>query len=203
MLNINYINIIVTIILTIIIFICLVGMVLASKFQRKKDKKYKELVRIIKEKENATFKVKDGLSDEEIKAIDNNIDPSLLMQELYNTFLSLMNKEKELDSSFDDILTGTLKEVYENKINSSKEKKKYEITTGIELISYSIIDFNNDVIDFRININCFHYKMSNNTIVSGSNLEKVEQVLIITYKKINDKWLISKIEKPYEAQLHV
>lgn len=202
MLNIKVMNVIITISLSIVILACSIAIILASKFQRKKDKKYKELLRIIKEKEKATFEVKNGLTSDEIRSIDNRIDVNILMQELYNTFLEFINKVNNLETNFDDVLIGTIKELYESKIASSKEKHKYEVTDGIELIGYSIIEFKKDSLVFRLNINCFNYRMSKDAVISGSNLEKVEQILIITYKRVNDKWLISKLERAYEAKLN-
>ncbi len=202
MLSVKILNVIITISLSVVILVCSIGIVLASQFQRKKDKKYKEVLRIIKEKEKATFEVKNGLTSDEVRSIDNSIDANILMQELYNTFLEFINKTNNLETNFDDVLTGTIKEMYESKIASSKEKHKYEVTDGIELIGYSIMEFKNDSLVFRLNINCFNYRMSKGTVISGSNLEKVEQILIITYEKVNDKWLISKLEHAYEAKLN-
>lgn len=202
MLKFNLATQITIVILSIVIIICSIGIIIASKFQKKQNNKYKECLRIIKEKEGAIFQVKNGLNDEEINSIDSTLDVNNLMTYLYNLYLNLVDKEKNLDNDFDNVLTGTIKEIYVNKINNCKISKRYEITDGIELIGYSITDFSKDSLDFRLEINCHNYKMSEDTIVSGSNLEKVKQILIISYKKINDNWLINNIQKVYESKIN-
>ena len=44
-------------------------------------------------------------------------------------------------------------------------------------------------------------KTVNNEIVSGSNLQKIQQILLLTYEKVGDKWLIRSYEKIYEKKL--
>ena len=123
------------------------------------------------------------------------------MQELYDTYIKLESKIKKYDSKLDNVLVGFLKEFYVNKIENFKEKGYADITDGIELINYSIIEYNKEKLKFRVTINCFSYKTINNEIVSGSNLEKVEKIILLTYEKINNKWLISSYDKLYERKL--
>ena len=199
--NIN--NVIVVIISSVTIIVCSIGIVIASIFQNKQKKKYNEVKNIIKEKEGAIFKIKDGLTKEEINNIDNVVNVDELMKELYNIYLELENKVKSFDINFDNILTGHLKDFYVTKVENFKERKFAEVTDGIDLISYSITEYSKDKLKFRVVINCFSYKMINNEIVSGSNLEKVEQIISLEYKKVEDKWLISSYEKLYEKKLSV
>ena len=173
----------------------------SSRFQRKQKKKYKEISKLIKENENLTFQIKNGLTKEDINSIDNEVDVDLLMKELYDTYLQLENKIKESDTNLDNILVGYLKELSINKIEIFKNRGFAEITDGIELINYSITEYNKEKLKFRVTINCFSYKKVDNQIVSGSNLEKVERIILLSYEKVNGKWLISDYDKIYEKKL--
>lgn len=197
----NLANTIVVVIVSIVILVCCVGIIIAIKFQNKKKKKYEECLKIIKEKKNAPLKVKNGMSKEEINKIDSLVDVDILMQQLYNTYLELENKMKNFDTNLDEVVVGYLKDFYINKIENFKEKNYADITDGIDLLNYSITEYSKDKLKFRLTINCFSYKTVNNEIVSGSNLEKIQQILLLTYEKIDDKWLISSYEKIYEKKL--
>lgn len=197
----NITNIVVIIIVSIVIIVCSIGIIVASIFQKRQRKKYKECLDIIEKNKNQTFEVKNGLTKEEITKIDNTVDVDNLMKDLYEIFLDFQKKLKILDNNLDDVLTGYIKDFYINKIDNFNLKGYNDILDGIELINYSIIEFNKEDLKFRITINCFDYKMVNNVIVSGSNLEKYEEVFIITYNKIDNNWLISNIDKVYEKKL--
>lgn len=197
----NLINLVVIVLSTTAIIICSIGIIIASRFQSKQKKKYNDCIRIIKEKENSTFQIKNGLSKEEINQIDSNLDVDKLMNELYDKYIQLESKVKLEDNNFDELLIGHIKDLYINKVEVSKNKNYAEINDGIDLINYSITEFSKEKLKFRITVNCFNYKKSNDTIVSGSNLEKVEQVIILTYENHNNNWLISKYEKVYEKRL--
>ena len=194
-------NIIVVVLATVSIIVCSIGIIIASKFQKRQKKKYETVLNIVKEKEGEVFKVKDGLTKEDINKIDSRVNVDKLMQELYDTYIKLESKIKKYDSKLDNVLVGFLKEFYVNKIENFKEKGYADITDGIELINYSIIEYNKEKLKFRVTINCFSYKTINNEIVSGSNLEKVEKIILLTYEKINNKWLISSYDKLYERKL--
>lgn len=194
-------TIIVLIIFLIIILACLIGIIMAINFQKKQNKKYNNCVKLINEKKTDTIKIKDGLTNEEINKIDPSVDADKLMLELYNTYLDLENKMKSFDKNLDMTLTGFMKDFYISKIDNYSNSGFSDTTDGIELIGYSIIEFKKNLLKFRIKMNCFNYKKKNNKIVSGSNLEKVEQVIILTFKKVENKWLINKYEKVYERKL--
>lgn len=194
-------HIIVVVISIVTIIVCSIGIIIATKFQNKQKKKYNEVLNIVKEKEGEIFKVKDGLTKEDVNKIDSKVNMDKLMQELYNIYLSLENKIKKSDSKLDDVLVGYLKDFYINKIENFKEKGYADITDGIELINYSITEYNREKLKFRVNINCFSYKTINNEIVSGSNLERMQRIILLTYENINGKWLISAYDKVYEKKL--
>lgn len=201
MLTISTINIIITTILLIIIGVCSFGIIMSMKFQKKQKNKYQECLKLIEEKENGVLSIKDGLDNDEIKSISGSEDSNKFMIELYNIYLNLIDKVNNNNRSFDDILDGFIKEVYENKIDLLVSKNSFEIVDNIELLGYSILEGNNNKLKFRINISSFNYKKSNDVIISGSNLERIEQIYIITYIKQHNKWLISEIEKVLEKKL--
>lgn len=197
----NIINMLTTIILSIIIIVCSIAIIIAIRFQNKKNKKYKECLKIVNEKKDSTLQVRNGLTKEEIINIDSEVDVGILMMELFDTYLELENKIKSLDNNLDHVVTGFLKDFYSNRIKILKEKGSVDITDGIDLINYSITEYSKKKIKFRITINCFSYKMVNNKIISGSNLEKIQKIVLLSYEKVGDKWLISSYEKVYEKKL--
>ena len=203
MLSIEQINYIVVISLSIVILICSIGIIISMRFQNKQKKKYQECVRLIKEKEDGTLNVKNGLDIEEIKKIDKNIDPNKLMMKLYDTYLEFVNKLNNNDKGFENILSGFIKEFYENKIDIYNQRGYVEVIDSIELVNYSITEFEKEKLKFRVSITCFNYKKVNDQIISGSNLERVEQIIILTYIKNKRKWLINNIEKVYEKKLSI
>jgi len=183
----------------VISLICVI--VLSIKFQKKAKKKYNDLTNLINENKDLTFSVKDSLTPEEIVSIDSSVDPNSLMKSLYETYLSFANKTSNFDDNLDDVLTGGLKDFYINKINNFKLNGYADKQDNISLIGYSISEFKKDKLKFRMNISCFSYKTINDKIVSGSNTYRVEQILLVTYNKIGDKWLISNCDKIYEKKM--
>ena len=190
-------NKIMLIIIIIILFIMSVGIILSVIFSNKQSKKYNECLRLIKEKEKGTLKSKSDLN------IDSKVDVNKLMQKLYDIYLEFVNKLNNNDESIFSLLNGFIKEVYKNKLDIYKTKNINEITDSIELLNYSILEYEKNKIQFRINISCFNYKKTKDVITSGNNLERVEQIFLITYVKSRNKWLINNIEKVYEKKLSI
>ena len=195
----NIVNVIITVICTIVIVVCSIGIIVASRFQNKQKKKYDEIKNIINK--GTSSRLKYGLTKEDINNIDSEVDVDLLMKELYNTYLDFENRIKTFDTNLDDILVGYLKNFYITKIQNYKESGFSDIIDEIELLGYYITDYSKEKLKFRININCFSYKGADGELVGGSNLEKVEQLISLEYKKVEDKWLISSYEKIYEKKL--
>ena len=195
------INIIVIVAVTIILILCFIGIKVAIKVQKKQRKKLMELEKIVNEKNDVTFQVKDSLSFDEIKTIDDTIDPAELMKELYEIYLRFESKIRNFDTNLDDVLVGNLKDFYINKINNFKEKGYADITDNIDLVGYSISEFKKDKLSFKVNINCYNYKTIYDRIVSGSNSIRVSQIIIISYERVDGKWLISAYDKVYEKKL--
>lgn len=196
------INLIAIIIITIVIIICSIGIIISISFQKKQKKKYDECLKLVKEKQNSTLLIENELNFQGMDNLYNKLDINRLMSDLYNIYLIFLNKLNSLNADFEDILIGPIKEVYKNKVDVLRLKNYKEVTDSIDLINYSIIDYSNKKLQFRITVNCFSYTISNNIIVSGSNLLKVEQVIILTFEKEDEKWLISNYEKVYQKFLN-
>ena len=201
--TVSFINKIALVILLIILFFISVGVVIAIQFQNKQSKKYKECLKIIKDKEDGTLRAKNGVSTREIKKIDPNIDVKELMSKLYDTYLEFTKKLNNNDPKISSVLDEFINNVYQNRLEIYKAKNTKEITDSIELTNYTILNFEKKRVEFRISYICFNYKMMNDVIISGSNLEKVEQVVIVTYSKLRKKWVINNIEKVYDKKLEI
>lgn len=189
------------IIITLILIVSSIIIVFAIKFQRKQKARYNEIKKVIEKNKDAIFQVKDSLTPEEVNDIDKTIDVNLLMIDLYNIYLKFQDKINSFDYDLDDVMTGNLKDFYINKIKSLKKNKCKYVREKIELVGYSITEFSKEQLKFRININCFNYAMINDKIVNGSNQVRVQQILLLSFQKIGDKWLISNYEKVYEKKL--
>jgi preprotein translocase subunit YajC len=184
----------------IFLIVLLISTILSIKFQMKQKKKYNECLDLIKEKENGTLNTNSGVTEKDIKKIDDKVNLNELMTNLYNTYLEFIERLNKNNKDFEGILIGFIKEFYINKVKVYKLKKHKEITKDIELVNYSILEFDKKKLKFRINITCFNYKTSKDEIIGGSNLERVEQIFLITYVKFRKKWLINNIEKVFEKK---
>ena len=175
------------------ILVCLIALIITSIFQSKSNKKYKEVLNLVKNKEGKTL-------NEISSSVNEYQNDTKLMEELYSTYLEFQNKFNNYDDNFDGLLCDDAKDYYVSKLKSNEEKRYKDIKDKIDLISYTIVEYKSDSLSFRLKINCFEYKLINDKIISGSNKEKVEQVLIITFVN-QDKWLIKSIEKAYESKI--
>lgn len=194
------IKIIAIIFWVIFLTILLISTTISIKFQMKQKKKYNECLNLIKEKENGTLNTNSSVTEEYIHKIDDKVNLNELMTKLYNTYLEFLERLNKNNKDFEGILIGFIKDFYINKINVYKLKKHKEITKDIELVNYSILEYDKKRLKFRINITCFNYKTSKDEIIGGSNLERVEQIFLLTYVKFRSKWLINNIEKVYEKK---
>lgn len=184
----------------IFLIILLISTILSIKFQMKQNKKYNECLNLIKEKENGPLNTNTGVTDEDIQKIDDKVNPNELMTNLYNIYIEFIERLNQNNKDFEGILSGFIKEFYVNKVEIYKVKKHRETTKDIELINYSILEIDKKKLKFRINISCFNYKTCKDEIIGGSNLERVEQIFLITYVKSRGIWLISNIEKVFEKK---
>ena len=67
-----------------------------------------------------------------------------MQKKLYDKFLNLQEKVNNLDDKFDTLLTGFIKRVYFDRINLYKDNNTCEKLENINLIGYSIIEFNKE-----------------------------------------------------------
>ena len=188
-------------VVTVTIVVSSLAIIFGIKLERKQNEKYKAIEKLLNENKELLFEVKDSLSPLDIKKLDSAVNVENLMKKLYQTYLDFETKVKELNSNFDDILTGSLKDFYINKIKMFKKNSYMDVKEDINLVGYAITEFKKSKLKFRININCFDYKTINGEIVRGSNKFKLEQIILLSYKKIKGKWLINSYEKIYERKL--
>ena len=189
------------IVLTTIMVLCTLGIVLSIKVQKKQKKKYQDCITAINEREDETYKYDGSLTPGQIRKKDKTVNPEELQKKLYDKFLSLQEKVNNLDSSFDGLLTGFIKKVYNDRINLYKESNTQEKLENINLIGYSITEFSKKELKFRIKITAINYKIRNNEIISGSNTSYLEQIYIVTYEKVGKVWKINNIEKVMDKKM--
>jgi hypothetical protein len=181
--------------------ILIVFIAFSIKIQHSKRKKYNNCIKILKKKGDVPLNQSDDFDEEKIKQIDSSVNINELTNKLISKYIDFENKIKNQDEDLNNLLTGELKEKYESLISLSKSTGKINIVDDIEILNYAIIDFEPSLLNFRISVKCFHYKKNGTRITSGSNLAKVEQILILEYKKINGDWLISNYDKVIEKNL--
>ena len=190
----------IVILLSIVIMICSIGIVVSIKFQSRQKKKYEECLRLIKEKQQGCLGINNAMNNEKI-FIDEDVDLNRLMTQLYQLYCDMLIDLNNLNENVASKLDGFIKEFYLEKIERSKEKGIIDVVDHVTLNNSSMIEYTKDRLKLIININCVNYKKNNDIIISGSNIEKLEQIIIITYNKIDEKWLINNIEKVYEKKV--
>lgn len=198
MLAINLVCSTLAIVICAIVFVISLGLFMANDFTKKQNKKYEDCINIIKEKGNNTLEVKISLTKEDIHKISPRLNIDNLMENLYNTYLKFEKNLKNLYTNFDGILTDDIKLCYEKRVENYKSNNYREVIDEIDLLGYSITQYEKDKLKFRININCFNYKEKNDIVVSGSNSKKTNLILLVSYEKNKNKWLISNYERVYE-----
>ena len=190
----------IVILLSIVIMICSIGIVVSIKFQSRQKKKYEECLRLIKEKHQSCLGINNAMNNEKL-FIEENVDLNELMTQLYQLYLDMLIDLNKLDENVETKLDGFIKEFYLEKIERNKEKGIINIIDKVNLNSSSILEYSKDRLKLRINISCLSYKKNDDVIISGSNIDKIEQIIIITYNKIGENWLINNIEKVYEKKV--
>ena len=191
------------IVITIIMIICAIGIVYATQVQNQQQQKYLNCIKAINEREDESYNYDGSLTSKQIKKKDKTVNPEELQKKLYEKFLSLQEKINNLDDKLDTLLTGFIKIVYADRINLYKDNNTCEKLENINLIGYSIIEFDKDKLKFRLKINALNYKMKGNEVISGSNKERVELIYVITYEKHGKVWKISNIEKVMEKKMEL
>lgn len=200
MLSISTFNKVLIVILIILLFVFTIGIVICMKFLSKQTKKYKDCLRLIKEKENGILNEEVGINKDVIKKIEKVNDIEKFKEKLYKTYLKFVEKINNNDKEFGSILDDFISKYYENKIDIYINKNKIEKIENIELKKHSILEYNKKELKFKINVTCINYIEMNGNIISGSKEEKVEQIFILTYVKDKQKWLIKNIENVFEEK---
>ena len=201
MLTISYTNKVLLVVLTVLLLMFTIGIVVSIKFLKKQAKKYRDCLRLIKEKENGILNEEYGVNDKEIKKIEKVSDINKLKETLYKTYLKFVDKLVANDKNFKNILYDFISKYYENKISIYIEKNKKEIIQDIELKKSSILEYKKKELKFKINITCINYIVMDDNVISGSKNTRVEQIFILTYVKNKQKWLINNIENVYTENL--
>lgn len=201
MLTISYANKVLLVILTVLLLMFTIGIIVSMKFLKKQAKKYRDCLRLIKEKENGILNEEYGVNDKEIKKIEKVSDVNKLKEILYKTYLKFVDRLTNNDNDFKNILDDFISKYYQNKISIYIKKNKKEIISDIELKKSSILEYNKKELKFKINITCINYVMMDENIISGNPDAKVEQIFILTYVKNKQKWLINNIENVYTENL--
>ena len=174
---------------TIIMLICLIVVLTCVRFSKKQQKKYKEMVKLVNENKHVVVSENNQLTNP-------MIDEIIMM--LYNKYLLVIDKVNNNDKNFDNLLVDFIKELYENKIDVFISKNHNETITNIELNNYSLIKYENNKIEFRINITCIRYGARNGKIIRGTNREKINQIIILSGVNQNNEWLINNIDQVYQ-----
>lgn len=190
----------IVILISIVILICSMGIVVSIRIQNRQKKKYDECLRLIKEKEQGCMGINNAMNNEKI-FFEDNVDLNKLMTQLNRMYLDMLKELNELDTNVANKLDGFIKEFYLEKIERSKEKGIVDIVDKVSLNSSSILEYTQDRLKLRININAVCYKKNNERIISGSNVDMLEQITILTYNKVGENWLINNIEKVYEKKV--
>ena len=189
------------IIIGIILILASFGIIIAFFFQKRQEKKYKDCLNIIKEKGNETLSPNNELSKEDILKINPDVDVSKLMNELFQKYLEFQKKANEKIIDFEGLLSDSMRIKYTSMLSLDENMKTHTIIDKIDLLNYSIVNYEKEYIEFRITMNCVKYKMQGSEIVSGNNLERIELINIINFIKKQDEWLIDDINEVYEKKL--
>lgn len=189
------------IIIGLVLILASAGLIIALIYQKKQEKKYKNCLKIIKEKGNKKFSNKTELTEEELNKVDPDVDMGKLMNDLFQKYLEFQKKFNEKVSDFDNLLSDGMKIKYTNMLSLDENMKTHTIIDKIDLINYSIVSFDKEFLEFRVTIDCVKYKMRDDEIISGNNLNKIEIVNIINFIKKQDDWLIDDIDEVYEKKL--
>ena len=177
----------------VVIIVIVIIVLISYLYNRKQRKKINNVLDIIKNKEGMTIT---DIANEKLE-LENS---SELMIELYDIYIKFQDGYNNLDETSLGKLTEKAKSFYTNIIINNKSRNFKEVTDNIELIGYSIVEYTESKLKFRIKINCLNYKCLGDKIVGGSDLKKTELILLISYEN-KDGWLLDEVKKIYEKQV--
>ena len=105
-------DITIVILLTIVIIVSSIVIVIAIKIQHKQRKIYKECLRLIEAKENGTFEIGNGLTEDEMKKINKKVNVQNLMEQLYETYIFFVTNLNSCNKNALTKLSGFIREYY-------------------------------------------------------------------------------------------
>ena len=178
--------------------VVIIGIVFSLAFQKKQRKKQEVVEQLMKEKEGKTI---NSVMNKNYSATAKSKDNIELMQKLYDSYIEYQTRFNELDKSYDNFVTPTLKEYSDQKIDLLKSRDSKEVREKIELINYTIVEKREKSLKFRLTINCVEYAMRNDNITRGSNINKMEEILLLTCRKVEEDWVVDRVDKIYENRL--
>lgn len=178
--------------------VVIIGIVFSLAFQKKQRKKQEVVEQLMKEKEGKTI---NSVMNKNYSATAKSKDNIELMQKLYDSYIEYQTRFNELDKSYDNFVTPTLKEYSDQKIDLLKSRNSKEVREKIELINYTIVEKREKSLKFRLTINCVEYAMRNDNITRGSNINKMEEILLLTCRKVEEDWVVDRVDKIYENRL--
>lgn len=179
-----------------------IGMIISLRFQKKQQKKFEEVEEIVKSKQNVIFEFKSGLTNEELLRVNPKLDIGSLATDLFNTFKELEFKIKTHDdTNLEKLVVGTTLNFIKSRIDTYRVNGYYEVMDDIELLEYAFVEYNKESLKFRIKVNCINFKKINDDIISGNESKKIEEILIISYRYVSNKWLIDDIDKVLEKKM--
>lgn len=195
-------NIILIGVLSFTLLLLSIGMLLSLRFQKKQQKRYNEVIKIVNEKKDEVINVKSGLTEEEIYKVDPDVNIQSLTTELFDKFKGLQLKIKNHDSNnIENLATTPTLEFVKSRIDAYKNNGYYEVMDDIELQGYSIIEFEKEKLKLRIHVVCKNYKKLGDEVISGSDIKPIEEIIIIEYVKIDDNWVIIDVDKVLERKI--
>lgn len=202
MIHLSMSNIMLILMGVFVLVIFVIGLCFSISFQKDAKKKLNEVEKIVKSKEGEFFQAKTCLDEKDILKVNPDLDIPRFMSDLFDTFLKLEDKlNKHDDTDIETIAYGTQVSYVKNKVKAYKSNGFCEIVDGIDLVDSSIIEFTKTKVVLRATIECFNYKMLDEKIVSGSNLNKIREIVLIEYRLKENKWLITDVDKLVEQKM--
>jgi len=174
---------------TVVIFVCLIVVISSARFCKKRNKKYKEMIKLVNENKN-----KGILENNQVTSAETD----QIIMTLYNKYLLAIEKINNNEKGFENLFDDFMKEFYEHKIDIFKSQNHNEKNTHIDLVNYSLLNFENEKIEFRIKITGVISCTRNGEVIRGTNGEKIVQIIVLTGVNKDGEWLISNIDQVYQ-----
>lgn len=145
-----------------------------------------------KELNDSIMDYSNGLTDEELKKIDKNLNIELLKEQTFNLYKQLETaKTKQNLKNLKEIITDELCQEQENKINYLKEQKQKNVATNIKLEDFKILSIqkNDEVTNVLTYLHVSQYDYVINKkkeIIRGTNESEYQIEYKITIEQDSD-----------------